>query len=348
MTKKDNDLGAIPEEVWQRLYAVAAKVEDMAPWKWMEEADVFGVWPHGRETSAFVSVMGMLGEYRAVAVYAGPREWHQFLDIQDGPDIEENATSILDVLHIHAAFGRAADLEPQDKRLMRQLGLKFAPRALRPYFRDYRPGYHPWILEAEEEARLLAEALEQLLVMAPRVKEDRALLHADNRTHGVLVRSQSAPGGAWKEQVHVFPPPTNSFRLMMPQGLLDQVMALPEARLCVEVDVFPLFVSVGERGRRPRYPYTVMAVDAESLFILGTETVLVETTLESMWATLPEKLLDMMVKNGVRPAMLAVRAPWLYMALNGLCDALEWEVHLTGQLPALDAARKDMEQFFAQ
>ena len=54
---------------WGRLYDLTKRVRDLAPWKWMEEIDVFGVdMPQGGGT-IFVSVMGAIDTHYAVAVY---------------------------------------------------------------------------------------------------------------------------------------------------------------------------------------------------------------------------------------------------------------------------------------
>jgi len=53
-------------EAWQ-LYDLAIQVKKLAPWLWMEETDVFGVASPDTSELGFVSVMGNIGEYEAVA-----------------------------------------------------------------------------------------------------------------------------------------------------------------------------------------------------------------------------------------------------------------------------------------
>src|SRR5437868_12839826 len=72
----------IPLELWREFYSLAGKVHEMAPWEWMQEADVFGVEdPEGGEIQ-FVSVMGALGEHFAVALYPGAWALSQFWALQ--------------------------------------------------------------------------------------------------------------------------------------------------------------------------------------------------------------------------------------------------------------------------
>ena len=337
----------VSQNDWRRLYEAALRVEEMAPWEWMEEIDVFGVWPHGRDTAAFVSVMGMLGEYTAVAVYTGPREWHQFLQIQDDPGGGDAAGRIMEVNHLHAAFGQVADLEPPDKKVIRALGLTLRASQLQPYFRSFRPGYFPWFVEAEEVC-LLTDALEQLLVIAPLVQNDRALLLAGTKPHSVLTRVQEAPDGPWCHRAHVFPPVATTFRVEVPADLMSEVSAMDESACAVEVDVFPGFMRVGKQSERPQNPYVLLAVEPKSRFVLGVEMLTVETTLEAMWATLPEKLLRMLTKNGIRPSTFSVCTPWVGMVLDSVCSALNTKLQRKAHLPALDRVRRDFEQQFLQ
>jgi hypothetical protein len=69
---------------WRALYEVAARVKEMAPWTWMSEDMVFGVQSPETEELGFVSVMGMLGEHYAIALYRGPRALYQFWSIGGG------------------------------------------------------------------------------------------------------------------------------------------------------------------------------------------------------------------------------------------------------------------------
>jgi hypothetical protein len=45
----------IPSADWRRLYTAAVQVRELEPWRWMEESDLFGVWPAGRDSAAFIS-----------------------------------------------------------------------------------------------------------------------------------------------------------------------------------------------------------------------------------------------------------------------------------------------------
>jgi len=175
---------------WSKLYTAAIRVKEIAPWEWMTEADIFGVKSRfasplrseqdpETEQLGFVSVMGMLGEHLALAVYLGPEGLYGFWGFQRLADTAKDASRqgkpfllsrILsdDVLpevffrlpHFQTSFENRNELRQKDRDLIKQLGLKFRGRQAWPMFRSYRPGFWPWYLEAWE-VRFLTHALEQ-------------------------------------------------------------------------------------------------------------------------------------------------------------------------------------------
>jgi len=331
--------------MWRRLFTLAAKVREMEPWLWVEETDIFGVKDPESDNVVFVSVMGLLGEYHAVALYCGVKALSQFWQMQHKAGEEDVAAMLCDIRQIHAAFGKKSELDASEKRVVKELGLNFKGANTWPYFRGYRPGYFPWGVDAEE-ARLLVLALEQLLVMAPRIKEDRRLTARKPGTCTYLVRVPEKKDGVieWHDERRECPPPPTSFRISIPQTLVESVRALKTADLTIEMDVSPSPFRVGEKGERPQVPYLMLAADSESGFVLGVEMLTVDKDVEDMWAQVPDKFLRLLVKNGMRPKRVALRASWVPMVMGGICQDLGIEVITDRNLCAVAEARQQLEQ----
>lgn len=337
---------SVPLDVWQRLYATAAKVREMEPWLWMEETDIFGVQDADNEEVAFVSIMGLLGEYHAVALYLGAKAVTQFWQMQNATGKESVADMLFDIRQIHAAFGKKSELEPQEKRIAQALGLNFKGANAWPYFRSYRPGYFPWMIDARE-ARLLILALEQILDVAPRVKEDRRLVARKPDTCTYLIRTpiQTGETRVWRDERRECPPPATTFQIQIPNHLMNTFRAMTPSGLTIELDVTPSYMPIGKKGERPQTPYMMLAVDSASGFIFGIELLTVEGALEDMWAQIPAKFLEMCAKHKMRPAKIAICAPWLPMVMQAMCKELGIEIIFTPHLTALTQARKEMDRF---
>jgi hypothetical protein len=56
---------------YKLLCQLAVHIQQMSPWNFMEETDVFGFQDPESGGLGFVSVMGKLGEFHAISVYRG-------------------------------------------------------------------------------------------------------------------------------------------------------------------------------------------------------------------------------------------------------------------------------------
>ena len=169
-----------PEE-WRKLYEAVIRIKEIAPWEWMTETDVFGVQNPETDELGFVTVMGLLGEHYAVAVYLGSEGLYGFWALQDTSPLG-SPERLLEIPQLQASFEDRNELENKDREIIKATGLNFRGRKAWPMFRSLRPGFLPWFIEAEE-ARFLAHALEQVPAVASRFREDPALLetHDDAR-----------------------------------------------------------------------------------------------------------------------------------------------------------------------
>ncbi|MEK6280178.1 MAG: hypothetical protein AABN95_07460 [Acidobacteriota bacterium] len=178
------------------LCTLAAQIKALAPWQWIEETDVFGVEDPDTGEIGFVSVMGHVGEYEAVAVYPGAEGIYAFIDFQC--DLSATPDRLLEIPQVQLSFSEAKFLEKRDRELLKSVGLKF--RGTRPQFRSYRPGFLPWFITLEE-ARLLIHALSQTLEMAKRFAGESVAFPTggDDKTEPFLVRVARKDDSSLKE-----------------------------------------------------------------------------------------------------------------------------------------------------
>src|SRR5262245_55021427 len=192
-------------EECERLYAAAGRVKKMAPWEWMMEGDVFGVRNPERDEIGFVSVMGAGGEHFAVALYQGADALYDFLALREAGRDERadriGAERVLEIPQLQASFEDRGHLQKEDRDIIKKLGLKFRGASSWPMFRNYAPGMFPWFLTSSE-ARFLTTALEQLLEVAPRVRDDEDVLRGEEDDE-FLVRVPSVENDrlVWEEKI---------------------------------------------------------------------------------------------------------------------------------------------------
>ncbi len=330
----------------RRLYELAVQVKELAPWDWLEESDVFGVQDPDTGDLGFVSVMGMLGAHYAVAVYQGAEGLYGLWEIiEAGPALPPEA--IFGVPQLQASFEDREILEPRDRAIIKQLGLKFRGRQAWPMFRSYRPGFFPWFVETGE-ARLLAHALEQTLDVAPRAKEKRMLLQPKtDDSYLVRVARREGPRLEWRDRVMRVPPPEPTpFFMPMDADLLDALKRAPRHQGRAEVDCSLLdTVFQDSQDERPFFSLLLLVVDRESGFILTTELLKPDPTLEALWESVPLNVARSFARAGFVPVEVAVRNSLLAQLMAPLGEEVGFRVTISRRLPSLDRAVKELTQY---
>jgi len=334
------------EEAGQ-LYEVAARMKELAPWKWMDETEIFGVQYPETNKLGFVSLMGMAGEHFAVSVYQGAEGLYGIQGFASQVEAgTANPEELLDIPQLQASFENRDQLDRQDREVIKKLGLKFRGAYAWPMFRSYRPGYMPWFVTAEE-ALHLTHALSQTLEVAPRVKDDPELLSADGDEAGesYLVRVARRQGDSlvWEDQMMRVPPPEPALiSVALDFEVVDQLKELPQSPLKLEIDLFSLPTGIGGKGVRPSRPYLLMMADGQSGMIIASEMMTIEDSLTEMHGRVPMLLATRLAGAGAMPAEIIVRPGLLAGLLNPLANLLNIRLREADQLPGIDAAVDSM------
>ena len=322
---------------WRRLYEAATELKKQAPWEWLWEDELFGVRNLETGETGYVSIMGANGEHLALAVYLGSEGLDGFWRLSEGEGLEDPAF-LLEVPQLQASFEDREMVDKQDREVIKALDLRFRGRQAWPLFRSYRPGHGPWFITAAE-ARFLAAAIEQALEVLPRLEADPDLLEPPGEEDEYLVRVQTEQGWAdqWLEPdpVPMRPPPA-----VDAERLATMRQELPRGTFTLEADFFvlPTFIQ-NEPNTRPYLPYTLMVVEAESGFIVATELMIAEPSLDAVWEQTATKLLDTFDKLAALPFRLAIRSERLQNILMPLAAGLGIRLQVSDELPALDEAR---------
>lgn len=332
-------------EEWRPLYQAAIRLKEVAPWEWMTETDIFGVQNPETGETGFVSVMGMLGEHIALAVYLGSEGLYSFWNfqamIESSPAVAPEM--LFELPHLQASFEDRAQLSQEDRAVIKQLGLKFRGAQAWPMFRSYRPGFWPWYLEAAE-ARFLTCVLQQAVGVALRFKEDPALLEPpDNESYLVRV-PHNGEDVVWEDQIVKVPPPgPKSISIPMDTEALEAVKRLPHTRNTFEMDLFILPTPIGEKkDERPYLPYMLLMTDADSGMVLGHDLLKPEPDLKAMWELVPVTVVYQLAQVGRVPRQINVRSPLLFELLQLLTAELGFKVNSKSALRSLDQAKESL------
>jgi len=328
-------------ESWARLYEAMNAVKELAPWQWMEEADLFGVKDPETGEVHYVSIMGNLGEHLAVAAYPGAEGLTGFWLMHE-EKLGPNPDALLMIPQLQASFEDRDVLTDRDRRVIKELGLKFRGRQSWPHFRSWRPAHMPWYLE-EQEARVLANVLEQVLDVAPRFADSPDLLLTGDDTY--LVRTAREVDGKqlWEDRMETAAPsPPDDIVIEIDVKLLAHLQRLPLSKAVIEVGVTMLPSPVQDGGERPYVPLSVLLVDAKSGYILATAMLKPQPSLDAMWGRLAETVANKLAAYPTLPGKLKVNDAFLQGLLQPLSKELGLKVEVARRLPALAEAQASM------
>jgi hypothetical protein len=326
---------------------LAVQVKTIAPWTWMQDTDVFGVEDPDTGEIGFVSVMGNIGEFESVAVYRGAEGIFGYIDFQADPSA--SADRLLEIPEVQLSFTEPKLLEKRDRELLKGSGLKFT--GTRPEFRSFRPGYVPWFITLQE-ARLLIHALSQTVEMTKRLASEPFLFpdDGDGETEPFLIRvaRKEGPGLVWEDQIkRIQRPPIRALETTIDWFLLRDLQTLPLSTTQLEADVFIGPGSIGEPNERPLALYMLMLADRFSGYILGFEALSAEDSLDAMYASIPEKIAQLLWEKRVLPKQIIVRSDRLFGLLEPLQSELKIQLRRANELPAIEEATASMTQFLA-
>lgn len=325
----------------ERLFDLAVRIRDMAPWEWMEETDIFGVQDPASGETAYVSIMGTLGEYLAVSALLGSRALYDFWGIEDDEANFWPPDHVVNLPQIQLAFVTQDELQPHDRALLRLAGQAAKKGKLRPVFRSYRPGYVPWQIE-RAEALLMAHVLEQTLDVASRVKNSPSILEpGDDEMYLVRVPVQQDGQTVWQDDIRQAPEPIQeSFEYSVDEGELQRLKSLPPSTVELEVDLAMLPSQVREKDDdRPRFPYLLLIVDAQSRFVYKGDMLAVESSVEAMWADAGSAFQRVLSEVNVVPKTVTVATGFMLALLSPLASELGFRLQQAESLPVLDEIR---------
>jgi len=336
-------------EGWRRLFDAAIQLKKIAPWQWMEETDVFGVKNPDTEETGFVSVMGSAGEHFAVGVYLGDQALYDFWDLQMG-NYFDHPERVLEIPQLQVSFENRDALEKHDYQIIKKLGLKFRGKNSWPCFQSYRPGYFPWMMDANE-VRFMYHVLEQTKQIALLFKEDSSLLEAaDDTSYMIRVPNRQNDGSLiWNDHIIQIPPPEPiPIPVFFDSQDLDRLKRMPKGNHTIELDFFMFPAQIGDKGDRPACTYLMLMLETQSNMLIGVTPMIAEPSLEDMWGEIPGLVISHLIESEIRPKELRIRSDLLFELLQPLKKELGFRLNHPHKLKRLESAKEEILTFFEE
>jgi hypothetical protein len=164
----------------------------------------------------------------------------------------------------------------------------------------------------------------------------------------IMMRTQDAKGlwqDTWApvkeigdEEVEVR---INSKRL---QGL----RSLPLKMVKLQVDLVFTPLKVLPDGTRPQTAYVLLAVDAQSGFIVAGEVLQATAGIAEMWSQIPGRLLQIFEQLGGCPEVIEIHADRMASLLRPLGEYLPFKMVRHEKLAMLESARENLSTYLTR
>lgn len=337
-------IAGIPLEEWKALYRQLDRFAHLAPWQWMEEAQIFGVQDPETGTVHYISIVGGEDELPVLLLFSGDEGWHTYWTLMEfaveAGTIPDEVAFTMPMLI--ATWGEEDSLLPAERELIRELNITPTPWGW-PVVRDFRPGWAPWYPD-REGVRLLTLALKEGLHVAEHLRDmdtDTLLKHLEQGEVLVRVPRQQDDGIHWENVWYPMPEEEEQpYRIRIPADALDQLRHMLPNLSEVQVDFFMLPTGVQEEeDERPYIPFLLLVVDGESGEPLVVDLLRVQESIRHMYEHLPGRIVQELVKAQVRPARFRVRSERLRALLEPVAQELNAELVKSSSLRALDRIR---------
>ena len=260
-------MNAIATPILRELYDAAIAFQSLAPWRWMDNADLFAVSLHGAGQTYYCTVMGALHNDFGLAVFPGEEGCAGLLRLLNDELDPESLDPLMHMSSLSLTFVDRADLHHRDYRAIRSLDLKFRGKNAWPVFRSQHRGYWPWHLD-EAEAATLAQVLRHAATVATFVRDGALDLRSVVESGDVV--TMTLRDGRWATTLQPLPemPEPELPRAFDRSHLRDIAAAIGYSEATWEVDLFVVPARIQEsRNSRPFAPRCILVTDEVGLIV---------------------------------------------------------------------------------
>ena len=261
------EVAPTPEQ-WLALHHAFRRYCEIEPWRYLANEDLMVVEDPWGNYTGYCSVLGDGDLVYGLGVYLGDVGLSNYLSTISDVDDPDGTTMLERQLSLSAMLSDRDELEPEERKVMRELGLRYRGRGKWPMFRSARPGYWPWFVNADE-ARFLTVALDSITEITKQIRSGELGLRAGRDLDEFLALVPE--GSGWKtEWRRLALPELPSRDIVANSGRLQSILqSAPRGRAVWELTAsyVPVFVQA-TKNDRPYLPTLVMLVDRGTQLIM--------------------------------------------------------------------------------
>jgi hypothetical protein len=311
-----NDVDNASLEQWRELYDAIGNLKRLTPWEYVSSGDLIAIALEHPKTMVFCSIMGANDFCYGVSVYEGDRGLQDLnrLLTMDETGLSPNFV-MAEQTCLTLYWGDREEVPPDQKSIIRQLGLKFRGSGNWPYAFSFERRYAP-ITPDSRGIEVLTETLKGLCMVARGFAEGR--LTPQWAEGKLLARTYDSKIALWRMGWVPMPEIPNLMPVvkLTDEFLQARLKKAPRCKTKVIMDLFYFPFPVEEkRGARPYYPLFFCMLNESEHKILCIEPV--ELDCSEVDAVL-NGFVSFVLQFG-RMKQIRARNPWVLASLEQLC-----------------------------
>ncbi|MGF1669575.1 MAG: hypothetical protein ACFCU6_03935 [Balneolaceae bacterium] len=332
-------------QILKKVYSLALELNDLAPWQWMYEYELFGIkLPHNHQTY-YASIMGSAGEYSAVSFYEGDKAAVEFLQLQEKKGAVR-PDEILLIPYLMISFNDRSLLEDTERKRLKKLGFSLSDRSKWPVIHQNIPGHPPAFPHTTKLSDLLP-LLEQTIHVARQAqKKEFAFIERTGEHLSGLFRVQDTKkkSGGWSDEYFEFQPGYKQLSIPYPGRLAAKLSRLPQQNIILEVDLSLLPNPVMDKNP-PYFPFALMLVEKSSGHIVNVDLLTPHPNVDEMFAYSGMQLIEALVKQKLHPKEIRIRSGRLYPVFKKVLEATPVRLTFKQHLPAVEDALASLTDY---
>lgn len=321
--------------IWQELYAIVQQWNNLQPWKYIDSADWIKIKFENKE-SIYCTIMGQANNCIGLSMYFGDEGYRDLSSLSIEP-IDDTVMKYLmyDQTCLTFYMGDREEVPSQQKKIIKELGLKFRGRGNWPYFISYKKRFFPYHID-DDQAQLITKVMKKLIdIVKAYINQE-----IDVRFEEDEIINAFQDNNQWTYEPLCLPEQINKFTPVEieDEKILQQITLAPSNHHGLIVDLVYLNMSSYDNNHsRPINPLLFIVLDEESQMVIGGHMLDPE---DDEIGFVLSFLADYILQEG-KPDRIFVRNPAVWSAMIDICEESNIELIIT-PLQMIDFMIEDM------
>ncbi len=260
------------------------------------------------------------------------------------------AEDIFLIPHMMLSFEDRENLEPEERKKLKELGFRFRGKGVWPVLRQITPGHPP---EFPDMNRLhdLVPIIEQTLHVARRAEKEELpflLTNENNEIEGLFRTGRAGDDPeSWRDEQRSITYEPTKIPVQFDPGQVEQLGRISQSDHILEVDL-PVMPSP-LRDKEPAYfPFVLLILEQDSGYILHFELLTPHPSAVEMYGRSGNVLVEALLKNRIHPRSIQVKSPRLYTVLHSVLAHTNIRIDFIPNLPGVKEAYMSLIEHFSR